>query len=198
MAAPILRQKSGLRHHRDARTLRPRTFLNTAFWLWYFWVAAHPNNENRLDVIPFPRIPRRTRGPRRRRTRRRARAHALSDGDGRQRDRRAPAGGRTGHQGHGHNVHGLPRAGRLHRPRLAARHHPAHHLPQGVAEDRGGADPARRRAQPVHRRRLPRAEIHQGRPDAGLDHRDLEELPRQRARASNRRSAPGRTSAART
>ena len=27
---------------------------------------------------------------------------------------------------------------------------------------------------------LPRAEVHQGRPDAGLDHRDLEELPRQR------------------
>ena len=31
-------QKSGLRHHRDARTLRLRTFLNAAFRLWYFWV----------------------------------------------------------------------------------------------------------------------------------------------------------------
>jgi hypothetical protein len=31
-------QKSGLRHHRDARTLPPRTFLNKGFRLWYFWV----------------------------------------------------------------------------------------------------------------------------------------------------------------
>ena len=59
---------------------------------------------------------------------------------------------------------------------------PAHHLPQGMAEDRGGADPARRRAESLHQRRLPRAEIHQGRPHAGLDHRDVEELPRRRAR----------------
>ena len=66
--------ETGLQHHRDARTLRPRTFLNAAFRLWYFWVSARANNENRLDVIPFPWIPRRTRGPRRRRTRSRARS----------------------------------------------------------------------------------------------------------------------------
>ena len=68
-----IRQKSASRHHRDARGLRTaRTFLNMGFWLWYFWVERATNNENRLDVIPFPWIPRRARGPRRRRTRRRA------------------------------------------------------------------------------------------------------------------------------
>jgi hypothetical protein len=27
----------GPRHHPDACTLGSRTFLNSAFWLWYFW-----------------------------------------------------------------------------------------------------------------------------------------------------------------
>src|SRR6188508_2321576 len=105
-------RKIVLRHHRDARTLEPRTFLNTVIWLWYFWVGTH---ENRLDVIPFARIPRRARGARRRRTRSRPPADALPDGHGRRRDRGTPAGGRNRHQGHGHHVHGLPRAGRLDR-----------------------------------------------------------------------------------
>src|SRR5690349_1464492 len=83
-------RKTALRHHHDARTLWPRTFLNMVFWLWYFWVGTH---ENRLDVIPFARIPRRARGARRWRTRSRAPADALSDGYGRRRDRGPPAGG---------------------------------------------------------------------------------------------------------
>src|SRR6187549_3372080 len=109
-------RKTALRHHPDARTLRPRTFLNTANWLWYFWAETHTNNENRLDVIPFPWIPRRARGSRRRCTRRGPPVDALSDRHGRQRDRRAPAGRGTRHQGDGHHIHGLPRAGRVDRP----------------------------------------------------------------------------------
>src|SRR4051812_7904277 len=91
--APILR----CRHHdeaaRDGRRGRAALLLNSAIGVWYFRTAT---NEDRLDLLPFPRNPRRARGSWRWPARRWPRAHAIPHRDRRRRDRGAPAGGRAG------------------------------------------------------------------------------------------------------
>ena len=137
---------------------------------------TNPNDEHRLDHLPERGSARRADRPGRRRAGRRPRSAALSV-RARRRDRRAAAGCGARHQGDGHHLHGLSRAGWLHRSCLAARHHSAHDLAARMAQDRDRAQAARRRAQPFHRRRVSPPAHRARRRVPGGDHCLLAQLP---------------------
>src|SRR5688572_14409706 len=47
-------RESAFRHHRDASRLRPRTFSNLGFWLWYFWPELSKTMKTDWTSYPSP------------------------------------------------------------------------------------------------------------------------------------------------
>ena len=109
--------------------------------------------------------------------------------------RTLPAGRRAPPPPDRHHLQRLRRLGR-HRADLPLRPDPAHRRGRGVGLDRARAQAAHPRAEPVHRRHLPRAEDPQGR---GHPRGSRSARPRSTGRsasASTRRRASGATSPA--